>query len=71
MSVITMDHTHERFVVYMKGAPEKIRHFCQKASLPSSYLDEVHEYQKKGYRVLAYATRKLQNLEASSLTQIM
>jgi len=43
----------------MKGSPNKIKEFCKKESLPKQYLEEIREYQSKGYRVLAYAFKKL------------
>jgi len=55
----------------MKGAPGKIKEFCKKDSLPKRYLEEIKEYQSKGYRVLAYATKKLSIKTANSLQQVI
>ena len=71
MSIICIDLDYSHFTVYMKGSPEKILQFCDETSLPQNYLKEIKEYQSKGYRVLAYATRALEKEIASSLAQVM
>lgn len=59
MSVITRKLDEQNYVVFSKGAPEKIFSLCDQQTLPTDVHDRLHEYTEKGYRVLALATREL------------
>jgi len=71
MSVICIDNDQTHFTCYMKGAPQTISKFCQKSSLPKNFLVEIQEYQSKGYRVLAYATKQIDLKLANSLDKVI
>lgn len=45
--------------------------FCNSESLPPEYMDEIKEYQSKGYRVLAYGTKLLEDNFARSFNDII
>lgn len=59
MSVVTRQLNVNQFVVYSKGAPEKIASLCDPKTIPSDFLDVLHEYTRKGFRVIALAYRPL------------
>lgn len=59
MSVITRQFSGNRYVVYAKGAPEKIASLCKPDTIPEDFSEILHNYTRKGFRVLALAYRPL------------
>lgn len=59
MSVITRQFNGNQYVVYCKGAPEKIVSLCKQETIPDDFHDVLHGYTRKGFRVLALAYRPL------------
>jgi len=59
MSVITRQFSGSQYVVYAKGAPEKIASLCNPATIPDDFSEVLHRYTRKGFRVLALAYRPL------------
>lgn len=43
----------------MKGSPEKIRALCLEDSFPDDFESVLNEYTCQGFRVLAFAHKKL------------
>ena len=54
----------------MKGSPEKIASLCLSETLPFDYEQTLALYTQKGYRVIALAVRKLENLTFMQLQNI-
>lgn len=59
MSVITRQFSGNQYVVYAKGAPEKIASLCKPDTIPDDFSEVLHNYTRKGFRVLALAYRPL------------
>ncbi|KAG9509642.1 putative cation-transporting ATPase 13A5, partial [Fragariocoptes setiger] len=59
MSVVTQQCGASQFVVYAKGAPEKIAALCNPDTIPDDFGDVLSKYTRRGYRVLALAYRPL------------
>lgn len=59
MSVITRQFGGQQYVVYTKGAPEKIASLCDPATIPEDFYEVLHGYTRRGFRVLALAYRPL------------
>lgn len=59
MSVVTRQFSGDQYVVYCKGAPEKIASLCDPATLPDDFSEVLHAYTRKGFRVLAMSYRPL------------
>ncbi|VDP27397.1 unnamed protein product, partial [Soboliphyme baturini] len=60
MSVIVRELGSSEFILYCKGAPETIISLCDRWSVPSNFSSVLHSYTRRGFRVLAFATRKLE-----------
>ena len=63
MSVIAYDN--EKFKIYSKGSPEKIKELCNKNSLPEDYNTVFETLSKKGYRILSLAHKEADSLETT------
>jgi cation-transporting ATPase 13A3/4/5 len=61
MSVIVKNTLDGSYRYYIKGAPEKIHLICNSKSIPTDYDNILVEHTRKGYRVLACATKPLPN----------
>jgi cation-transporting ATPase 13A2 len=59
MSVIVKNNNEEHFKAYCKGAPEKIRDLCKQDTIPKNFERELEKYTIKGFRVLAFAMKKM------------
>lgn len=59
MSVITRQFSGNQYIVYAKGAPEKIVSLCKPDTIPEDFSQVLHNYTQKGFRVLALAYRPL------------
>ena len=59
MSVIVKNMLDNRFDVYVKGSPEKIRELCRDGSVPANYEEILGLYTEYGYRVLALGWKRL------------
>lgn len=59
MTVVTRQFSGNQFIVYTKGAPEKIASLCNPNTIPDNFHDVLHGYTHKGFRVLALAYRPL------------
>lgn len=59
MSVVTRQFSGNRYVVFSKGAPEKIASLCDPDTIPDNFSEVLHSYTRKGFRVLALAYRPL------------
>mmetsp|Transcript_12683 Transcript_12683/g.21349 ORF Transcript_12683/g.21349 Transcript_12683/m.21349 type:complete len:277 (+) Transcript_12683:2140-2970(+) len=62
MSVIVKNSVDKSFRAYVKGSPEKIEDLCHASSIPTNYHQELEEYTKQGYRVIALAYRVLDKM---------
>lgn len=61
MSVVTRQFSGDRFVVFSKGAPEKIASLCDPETIPDNFHEVLHNYTRRGFRVLALAYRPLKS----------
>ncbi|KAI9364521.1 hypothetical protein DFJ73DRAFT_809774 [Zopfochytrium polystomum] len=52
----------KEFEVFVKGAPEVIRSICATSSLPPDYDSLLRQYAHRGFRVIAIAWRRLENI---------
>ena len=59
MSVIVKDLKADKFRLYVKGSPEKLRELCKPISIPEGFHDKLDDYAKKGFRILACGTKSL------------
>lgn len=59
MSVVTRQFSGSQYVVYAKGAPEKIASLCDPNTIPEDFNEVLHGYTHRGFRVLALAYRPL------------
>jgi len=59
MSVITRVLGGDRFVVFTKGAPEKMEDLCRPESLPDNFHALLRSFTVQGFRVIALAYRTL------------
>ncbi len=57
MSVIVKNNFDNSFRYFIKGAPERICHICDKNSIPMEFNEKLEEHTKMGFRVLACATK--------------
>jgi len=51
--------TDNHFVVYVKGAPERIEELCIPNSIPEDFSEVLRAYTLRGFRVIALAHRRL------------
>uniref|UniRef100_A0A5S6QUH3 Cation-transporting ATPase n=1 Tax=Trichuris muris TaxID=70415 RepID=A0A5S6QUH3_TRIMR len=58
MSVLTRELNSSDIVVYCKGAPETLVNLCTANSVPQDYESTLSSYTRKGFRVLAVASRR-------------
>ncbi|KAJ3222081.1 hypothetical protein HK099_002735 [Clydaea vesicula] len=54
--------TGKDFEIFVKGAPEVIKDICLKDSIPFNYDELLRHYAHSGYRVIAFAYKKLVNI---------
>lgn len=59
MSVVVRNKASNGCFAYVKGSPEKIASLCEPGSLPADYVETLAAYTQKGYRVIAFAVRQL------------
>ncbi|CAJ0928621.1 unnamed protein product [Ranitomeya imitator] len=59
MSVIVEIMGEDEFLVFMKGAPEMVEHFCTPDTVPLNYHRELEHYTLQGFRVIALAYKTL------------
>ena len=59
MGVIVKNSSSNKFELHVKGAPEKLREICSPESIPENFHEVLQKYTKRGYRVLALATKEL------------
>ncbi|XP_032579868.1 probable cation-transporting ATPase 13A3 isoform X2 [Drosophila sechellia] len=59
MSVVTRCLSDQVFNVYCKGSPEMLKKLCTPQSLPDNYSQQLSEFAKKGYRIIAIAFKAL------------
>ncbi|XP_062987807.1 probable cation-transporting ATPase 13A4 [Elgaria multicarinata webbii] len=69
MSVVAQEFGGDRHV-FMKGAPERVAHFCRPETVPPSFTSELQHYTSGGFRVIGLAHKPLQAATATaSLTR--
>lgn len=56
--------------VYVKGAPESMREICNFDSFPLDYEDLLSYYTHRGFRVIACATKHIENLDWKEVQQM-
>lgn len=61
MSVIVKNQLTSQYRAYVKGSPERIAELCIDSSLPMNYEEILDDYTNRGYRVIALATKDLNN----------
>jgi len=59
MSVIVRDLRGSNFIIFTKGAPEKLEDICVPESLPDNFHNTLRDLTIKGYRVIALAYRPM------------
>ncbi|KAL1958314.1 hypothetical protein VTO42DRAFT_4631 [Malbranchea cinnamomea] len=69
-SVIVRQTGDPDMSIYVKGAPECIRHICVPESLPSDFDELLNHYTHGGYRVIACAAKTIQQLSWSKLQEM-
>jgi len=60
MSVIVRNNFDNCYRYFIKGAPERISYICEKSSIPIEFNEILEEHTKNGFRVLACATKVIQ-----------
>ncbi|CAH0549264.1 unnamed protein product [Brassicogethes aeneus] len=70
MSVITKSTDAEHFDVFCKGSPEMIISLCDNTTVPNDIQTWLQNYTEQGYRVIALATKKLNNLSEIDLNHL-
>ncbi|KAG9493959.1 hypothetical protein GDO78_001694, partial [Eleutherodactylus coqui] len=65
MSVITQEVGQDKRAVFMKGAPEMVIKFCKEESVPKGFFQELQYYTVKGYRVIGFAYKSLEEKTAA------
>lgn len=59
MSAIVKKMSESFYRLHVKGSPEKIYELCKKDTVPSNFHVILDFYAQKGFRVLAFAVKKL------------
>lgn len=59
MSVIIQNMRDQKYRLYIKGSPEKIRELSKPETLPGNFMEILANYTQQGCRVLALGTRSL------------
>lgn len=59
MTTIVKDCLDGSYHLNIKGSPEKISELCSKSSKPSDLDEKIKHYTKRGYRVIALATKRV------------
>jgi cation-transporting P-type ATPase 13A2 len=59
MSVITLNHSSNKFTAFVKGSPEMIQSLTIKDTLPENFFEALEKYTQDGLRVLALAYKPL------------
>nr|XP_020664195.1 probable cation-transporting ATPase 13A4 [Pogona vitticeps] len=69
MSTVVQEFSGGRHV-FMKGAPERVVHFCQPETVPTSFTRELQLYTSQGFRVIGLGHKALPaGVEAASLSR--
>lgn len=58
MSVLVQILGHRNYVLFTKGAPERVRQMVDPKSMPSNFNAVLSKYANSGYRILALAYRE-------------
>uniref|UniRef100_A0ABM5FVI2 Cation-transporting ATPase n=1 Tax=Pogona vitticeps TaxID=103695 RepID=A0ABM5FVI2_9SAUR len=58
MSVLTQELGKEAYELYMKGAPERVASFCNPATVPANFQEELECCTSQGFRVIALAHKE-------------
>ena len=61
-SVIVKNHLDQSLRFFIKGAPEKIIKCCNRKTIPEGFTDELTNHTHNGFRVLACATKPLDEI---------
>ncbi|XP_073929596.1 polyamine-transporting ATPase 13A3 isoform X4 [Castor canadensis] len=61
MSVVARVLGDKKMDAYMKGAPEVIASLCRPETVPVDFEKVLEDYTKQGFRVIAFAHRKLES----------
>ena len=69
MSVVVKNKSNAQYKAYVKGSPEKVAELCIKSSLPLDYDEILEAYTNKGYRVIALATKALNDFKFLQVQQ--
>ncbi|CRH00504.1 cation-transporting ATPase 1, putative [Plasmodium relictum] len=59
MSVIVKNVQNEKYYLFCKGSPEKIKELCLKNKIPDNYDDMLHKYAKLGMRIISLSYKEL------------
>lgn len=70
MSVICENKVDGLYRTFVKGSPEKIEELCVASSIPANYQEVMSNYTKDGYRVIAFASRVLENFSYQDCMRI-
>lgn len=62
MSVVIKNKQSSEYFSYVKGSPEIIKHLSDQASIPEDYQSVMNEYTMQGYRLIAFAIKKLEKV---------
>lgn len=68
MSTIVFDKEMNSWMVFTKGAPEKIKKICKNSSIPKNFTNMMEGMAMQGFRVLGLAYK---TIEISSKTKIL
>ena len=70
MSVICRNKIDNKFRIFTKGSPEKIGELCDPLSLPNNYAQVYSNYARDGYRVIALASKVLNNMTFKQVNKV-
>ncbi|XP_038075285.1 probable cation-transporting ATPase 13A3 isoform X2 [Patiria miniata] len=59
MSVIAKTASADNYSIFVKGAPETVALMCEPSSVPGDFEEVLKDYTQQGLRVLAIASREL------------
>lgn len=63
MSVITIDHTDDTLIGFVKGSPEMLHTLSLTDSIPDDFFSVLEKYTQDGLRVLALGYKILDNVD--------
>lgn len=61
--MIVRNQNDNQFRLHLKGSPEKVHELCIPQTIPKDFEEILNVYTVKGYRVIALASKLIQETE--------